>query len=161
MNNYTSRKSITAMSPIIYEIVSSGGSVRLDIRGTSMMPLLRSERDAVLLKKAENIVKYDVVLFKKKDGKIALHRIVDIKDDTYTIIGDNQYKFDYAVSKEALIAKAVEFHRGNHRIGETTIRVFGLMWYATYPLRNFTRKGLTWIKRHLPACIRSLKNKFR
>lgn len=149
------------MSPIISEIVLSGGSVRLDVKGNSMMPLLRNERDAVLLRKADSICKYDVVLFKKSDGKIALHRIVDIKDDTYTIIGDNQYRFDYEIRKEDLIAKAVEFIRGKHRISEKQIRSFGVFWYATYPLRNFARKGFTWIKRHSPACIRSLRNKFR
>ncbi len=161
MNDSSSRKSITAMAPIIFEIVSAGGSVRLDVKGNSMMPLLRSERDAVLLKKAEDIARYDVVLFKKADGKIALHRIVDIKDNTYTIIGDNQYKFDYAIPKEDLIAKAVEFHRGRHRIGEGQIRAFGAFWYTTYPLRQFSRKGFKWIKRQSPACIRSLRNRFR
>ena len=161
MSNITSRKSISDMAPVIHEIVSAGGSVRLDVKGNSMMPLLRSERDAVLLKKAENIQKYDVVLFKKKDGKIALHRIVEINDDFYTIIGDNQYKFDYKIHISDLIAKSVEFYRGKKRINERQIRTFGTMWYATYPLRKFVRKGFSWIKRHLPDCIRSLKNKFR
>lgn len=161
MNNTTSRKSITDMAPVIFEIVSLGGSVRLDIKGNSMMPLLRSERDAVLLKKAENIIKYDVVLFKKKDGKIALHRIVDIKDDLYTIIGDNQYRFDSNIPSDALIAKAVEFYRGKNCIGEEQIRAFGMLWYTTYPLRNFIRRSFSWIKRHSLAYIRSLKNKFR
>ena len=65
MINNTSRKSISAMSPIIYDIVSCGGSVRLDVKGNSMMPLIRDEKDAVLLKKPEKIQLYDVVLFKK------------------------------------------------------------------------------------------------
>lgn len=161
MIDNTSRKSITAMSPIIYDIVSGGGSVRLDVKGNSMMPLIRDEKDAVLLKKADNIQLYDVVLFKKDDGRIALHRIVEITDDTYTIIGDNQYRFDRNIEKDWLIAKAVEIQRGKRRIGLKSIRKFGAFWYSTYPIRNFTRRGFRWIKRHMPACIRSLKNKFR
>lgn len=161
MIDNTSRKSIIAMSPIIYDIVSGGGSVRLDVKGNSMMPLIRDEKDAVLLKKAEDIQLYDVVLFKKDNGRIALHRIVEITDDTYTIIGDNQYRFDRRIRNDQLIAKAVEVQRGKRCIGEKSIRKFGTFWYATYPIRNFTRRGLGWIKRHTPACIRSLKNKFR
>lgn len=161
MSDTISRKSIQDMAPIIYEIVSAGGSVKLEVKGISMMPLLRNERDSVLLKKAEVISKYDVVLFKKANGKIALHRIVEIKDGTYTIIGDNQYKFDRNIKQKDVIAKAVEFHRGAKRIEEKAIRTFGAFWYATYPLRNFIRRGFSWIKRHLPDCIRSLRNKFR
>ena len=149
------------MSPIIYDIVSCGGSVRLDVKGNSMMPLIRDEKDAVLLKKADNVQLYDVVLFKKGNGRIALHRIVEITNDTYTIIGDNQYRFDRNIRYDQLIAKAVEVQRGKRHIGEDSIRKFGAFWYATYPIRNFTRRGLGWIKRHTPACIRSLRNKFR
>lgn len=161
MSNTVSHKSISQMSPIIYEVVSSGGSVRLEVKGKSMMPFLRSEKDSVLLKKADNIKKYDVVLFKKHTGKIALHRIVHIDDGIYKIVGDNQYRFDTNIKKEDLIAKAVEYHRGKLRIGETEIRTLGMLWYATYPLRNFLRRGFRWIKRHSFACIRCLKNKFR
>ncbi len=161
MSNSTSRKSIADMAPVIYEIVSAGGSVRLDVKGNSMMPLLRSERDAVLLKKADDVKLYDVVLFRKKNGRYALHRIVDIKNDTFTIIGDNQYSFDYSIDKASLIAKAVEFHRGSKRISEKASRRFGAAWHFIYPVRNFAGKGFRWIKRHSPACIRSLRNKFR
>ena len=161
MSDIVSRKSIQDMAPLIYEIVSSGGAVKLEVKGNSMMPVLRNERDAVLLKKAENISRFDVVLFKRANGKIALHRIVEINNGTYTIIGDNQYRFDKNIKNEDFIAKAVEFHRDDKRIGEESIRKFGAFWYWTYPLRNFIRRGFSWIKRHLPDCIRSLKNKFR
>ncbi|MBQ6999157.1 MAG: S24 family peptidase [Clostridia bacterium] len=161
MSDNISRKSIQDMAPVIYEIVSAGGSVKLEVKGVSMMPLLRNERDSVLLKKADNLSLYDVVLFKRANGKIALHRIVEINNDTYTIIGDNQYRFDRNIKQADLIAKAVEFHRGTKRIGENGIRKFGAFWYTTYPIRNFIRRGFSWIKRHLPDCIRSLRNKFR
>ncbi len=161
MNDNISRKSIQDLAPVIYEIVSAGGCVKLEVKGISMMPMLRNERDCVLLKKAENLFLYDVVLFRKANGKIALHRIVEINEDTYTIIGDNQYKFDRNIKRENIIAKAVEVHRDSKCIGEVTIRNFGFFWYSTYPLRNFFRRSFSWIKRHLPDCILSLKNKFR
>lgn len=155
------RKSINDMSPVIYDIVQSGGSVRLDIKGNSMLPLLRSEKDSVLLKKAENIKKFDVVLFKNSVGNIAIHRVVKIDDDSFTIIGDNQYTFDCNIRHDRLIAKAVSFYRNGRCIGEKRIRLFGAFWFMLFPLRRIARKVLLWIKRHLPACIRSLKNKSR
>lgn len=161
MNNNIYRKSINDISPIIYEIVSAGGSVRLDVKGNSMKPLLRSERDSVVLKKVSDIKKYDVVLFRTQNGRIALHRIIDIDDSVYTIAGDNQFRFNYDVKHDDLIAKAVEFHRGKRCLNETQINRFGAFWFAVYPLRRITRKGLSWIKRHLPACIRSFIDKYR
>lgn len=155
------RKSIKDIAPVIYDIVSSGGSVRLDIRGNSMMPLLRSEKDSVLLKKADSIEKFDVVLFKNDSGTIALHRVVDIVDDSFIIIGDNQYAFDIGIKKDNLIAKAIEFYRSGKCISEKQIRLFGAFWFALFPLRRIARKVLIWTKRHLPACVRSPKNKFR
>ena len=149
------------MAPVIEEIVSLDGSVRLDIKGTSMMPLLRNEKDAVILEKPLNLQKFDVVLFRKKDGYIALHRIVNITNDTYTIIGDNQYRHDSGIKKSDLIAKATVFCRGKLRINERQIRLFGAVWYSTYPLRKFLKRGFSWIKRRLSTYGRSLKNKFR
>lgn len=160
MNKVSARKSIGDMAPIIEEIVKSGGAVRLDVKGTSMMPLLRNEKDAVLLKNPDNVRRFDVVLFRKADGRIALHRIVKI-GDFYTIIGDNQYSFDCGISQCDLIAKATEFHRGHHRISEKKIRAFGAFWYSIYPMRRLSRKGFLWIRNHLSACIRFLRNKFR
>lgn len=160
MSNVSARKSIGAMAPIIEEIVRGGGSVRLGVKGTSMMPLLRSEKDAVLLVKPDNLRRFDVVLFKKADGRIALHRIVGLAD-TLTIIGDNQYSFDRKIPKSDLIAKATEFHRGKHKIGERKIRAFGAVWFALYPIRRISRKGIIWIRNRLSACMRFLRSKFR
>ena len=155
------KKSIIHIAPVISEIVSNGGSVKLEVKGNSMMPLIRDEKDTVLLKKADDVKKYDVVLFRKKDGNIALHRIVESNDSQYTIIGDNQYRFDCNIKHDDLIAKVSQLDRGKHSIKEEQIRWFGMVWYATYPLRNFTKRGFRWIKRHFFACIRCLKNKFR
>lgn len=160
MSESSARKSIGAMAPVIKEMVDGGGSVRLEVKGSSMMPLLRSEKDAVLLKKPDNIRRFDVVLFKKADGRIALHRIVKI-GELLTIIGDNQYSFDRKIPKSDLIAKAAEFHRGKVRIGERKIRAFGAFWFALYPLRRISRKGFIWIRNRFAACMRFLRSKFR
>ena len=161
MSKTVSRKSISSMYPIISEIVNSGGSVKLEVKGNSMMPFLRSEKDSVLLKEIGDVQQYDVVLFKTNPEHIALHRIVNCDNGTFTIIGDNQYVFDRNIKKEDLIAKAVEFHRGKLCMNEKFIRVSGMLWFKTFPLRNFIRRGLRWIKRHFYAYIHSPKNNSR
>ena len=56
--------------------------------GVSMLPLLRPNRDVVIL---ENNLKpeiYDVVLYKRDNGKYILHRIIDVDSNGYVMCGD-------------------------------------------------------------------------
>lgn len=157
----THRKSINALIPVISDVVSAGGSVRLDVKGNSMWPLLRNEKDSVLLVRPDDIKKYDVILFKRVDGRIALHRVIKTEGNTLTTIGDNQYVFEGYVDKSSVIAKAIEFKRGRRHISKRHIRYFGVIWVAVFPLRKIVRKGLSWIRRHSSVCIRTYIDKFR
>ena len=81
---------LSELPPIMEETLRAGGTVRLPITGTSMLPLLVEGRDTVALQKA--LQKYDLPLYLRKDGAIVLHRVVGVNDDgTYTMCGDNQW----------------------------------------------------------------------
>ena len=45
-----------------------------------MLPLLREGVDSVMLSLAEEIKKYDMVLYQRDDGQFVLHRVVGIED---------------------------------------------------------------------------------
>ncbi|MBR4172782.1 MAG: S24/S26 family peptidase, partial [Clostridia bacterium] len=75
------------------ELNESGAIVYTNV-GVSMLPLIRENRDILIIKKAEKLKKYDVVLFKRRNvkgrGEYVLHRIVKILgDDKFFIAGDN------------------------------------------------------------------------
>ena len=60
--------------------------------GVSMLPLIRQGRDAFILravKPGETLKKWDVVLYKRPPDAYVLHRIIDVKNDAYDILGDN------------------------------------------------------------------------
>lgn len=73
----------------IYQILQTGKSVSIRVRGVSMNPFLRDELDCVTISRcdATKLKKGDVVLFLFKDHHL-LHRIIDVKDDRYIIRGD-------------------------------------------------------------------------
>ena len=49
-------------------------------KGTSMLPLLRQGIDTIkVIKPTSPFKKYDVILFKRKDGSYVLHRIIKVK----------------------------------------------------------------------------------
>lgn len=73
------------------------------VTGVSMMPLLRQNRDLVVIEKLvdvdtsdkteisiDKLKVGDAVLFRRGD-KLVLHRIIEIRGDDYIIMGDNQY----------------------------------------------------------------------
>ncbi len=72
--------------------------------GTSMMPLIRPNTDTVVIeRKDEYPKKYDVVLYKRKNGTYVLHRAVEVKRNSYTMCGDNHKMYEYGVGKEQIL----------------------------------------------------------
>lgn len=79
--------------------------------GISMLPLLRPNRDVVIL---ENNLKpkiYDVVLYRRSNGKYILHRIIDIDNNGYVMCGDNQYIKELGIKQEQILAVMTGFYR--------------------------------------------------
>lgn len=67
--------------------------------GDSMMPLLRQNRDLLVVEKkpAGPCKKYDAVLYRRPNGQYVLHRIVGIRPDGYVLCGDNRWRREYGV----------------------------------------------------------------
>ena len=112
--------------PIIDEVVSSDGEFRLYPKGTSMMPLIREGADSVLLVKADNVSKNDIVFYKRDNGQFVLHRAVKIKKNTYVMCGDNQFKLEKGVRKDQVLAKVKGFYRDELYVDESNAE------YAAY-----------------------------
>ena len=63
--------------------ISQGRSVWFKIKGISMLPFLKDNKDSVLLSPVnEPVVKNDVVLFFYK-GRHVLHRVIKIEGEKY------------------------------------------------------------------------------
>ena len=70
------------------EVINKNGYVLYPFKGVSMLPLLDEDFDIVKIIKSDDYQISDIILFKKPTGYV-LHRIIDIKDNTYFIKGDN------------------------------------------------------------------------
>ena len=99
------------------------------IAGTSMMPLLKEGRDRVELEPCsqERLKKGDVVLYKKNDGTLVLHRIIKTENrEFFTVLGDHQFKNAERVNKNQIIAVACGFFIKGRYVTEKT------RWYSMY-----------------------------
>ena len=97
------------MNEDMIRLIEEGLPVILTGKGISMWPMLKPGKNLVkLVKNDENPKKYDVVLFKDKN-RFILHRIIDIKDNKYTMSGDNTILLEENIDRSQIIAKLDSF----------------------------------------------------
>ncbi len=84
---------------IIEDYLNERGTLTYSNVGTSMMPLLRQGRDLFTVRKMgqERCRAGDVVLYKRPPDKYILHRIVEVREDGYVILGDNCVNREYGI----------------------------------------------------------------
>lgn len=102
---------------LIREVLASGGEFRLYPRGTSMLPLLRQGRDSVALRRVDDpIQKNDILFYQRSDGSFVLHRVWNITPDGLTLLGDNQTIPEYGVAPEWVIGRVTRIFRDDKEV---------------------------------------------
>ncbi len=99
------------MQPLIEESIKNGGNFTFYPKGTSMLPTIIPGKDTVKLCELAQIKKYDILLYKRKNGQYIMHRIVKTKyfpktnGIVFTMCGDNQVIYEHGITPDMLIAK--------------------------------------------------------
>ena len=148
--NHETLSSMEAMMPLMVETLAKGRSVRFSPKGVSMLPMLRQGRDSVVLSAApEKLRKYDIPLYRRDNGQYVLHRIIGT-GDTYTCMGDNQFRPESGIRSDQIIGVVTAFYRGERQIPMTDpgYRIYCCFWHHSRPLRHFFRRAIGWLKRH-------------
>ena len=76
----------------VRQLIAEGHTVTIRVKGVSMRPCLENGRDSVVLAAATTIKKRDVVLAECSPGRYVLHRVIKIKGDHLTLMGDGNIK---------------------------------------------------------------------
>lgn len=129
------------MNNTFEDILARDGLLVYKTRGVSMEPMLRQNRDLVIIKvPASRLKKYDVALYKRGDYYV-LHRVIGVGQDCYAIRGDNTYAVEI-VPDEAVIGVLSSFQRkGKHISTENRLyRFYARAWNFIYPVRSFTKR---------------------
>lgn len=132
---------LSEILPIMEETLRSGGTVRLPITGTSMLPLLYASRDTVTLKRSEKpLEKFDLPLYRRTDGTFVLHRVVGVqKDGSYTMCGDNQWVLEPGIQHEQIIGIVTHITRKGKTfsVSAKKYRFYVRVWQMLFPVRKF------------------------
>ena len=121
------------------QLIEDGQEVALTVVGWSMEPILRNQRDRVLLKKPTKPLKIgDIVFYQRKTGQFVLHRIFKIGSDGYYMMGDRQVELEGPIENDAVFAIVTEVERNGRWISTDDLRMklaCGL-WRTLYPVRK-------------------------
>lgn len=118
-------------------------------RGTSMRPLFKTNRDVIVLKRPDTEPKkYDVVLYRTKDGKYILHRIIKVKENVFIIRGDNTFARE-TVAKDKILAVLSEYNRKGkkHSTADLSFRIYSHLWCLIYPVRFLMHKAFSFARK--------------
>ena len=78
------------------QLLREGNIIRIKPQGYSMYPLFIPERDEALIQQTDytDCHRNDVVLYRRDQGILVLHRICRITSDGFYMVGDNQYEVE-------------------------------------------------------------------
>ena len=95
------------------ELLQWDGRLVYRIRGVSMNPMLKQNRDLVIIETPPaELGKYDVALYRRGSDYV-LHRVIRVTDDGYLIRGDNTYVLE-SVPRSEVIGVLSSFQRKGH-----------------------------------------------
>ncbi len=98
---------LAALESVIREELASGGSAVINIRGQSMLPLMKEgECNVRLVPPAFPLKKYEIPFYKREDGQFVLHRVIRIRKDGYVCRGDHQMQKEFSVTEAMIIGVA-------------------------------------------------------
>lgn len=100
------------------EILKEQGKLVLTAEGNSMLPCIRPKKDVLILEPVkEEVCRHQVILYRRENGAYVLHRVMENSDhNSYVLCGDNQYRKEYGVQPEQILAALTGFYRGSQYI---------------------------------------------
>ena len=134
------------------EILERDGTLIYKTKGVSMQPMLRENRDLVVIARREGpLKKYDVAFYKRGKAYV-LHRVIRTAGEDYLIRGDNTYTIE-KVPQEAVLGVLTDFRRKekNYSVNDFRYRCYERIWCAAYPVRWLAVK----VRRKLGRLLRA------
>ena len=133
--------SMSQITPVITQCIENGSEVILTVTGNSMCPFLKDRRDQVVLVKAqpENLKVGDVPLYCRRNGKYVLHRVVEVNNRVYTMLGDAQTDKEPGIEPDQIVAVAKAFIRKGKRYecDSSAYKRYVALWGFLLPIRGF------------------------
>lgn len=134
------------------EEISRTGKLIYTNVGDSMMPLIRQNRDLLIIEKVSGrLKKYDVTLYKRDSGQYVLHRIIKVRKDDYVMCGDNRWQKEYRITNRHIIGVLTGVIRDGKTISvnDKKYRLYVHLWCDFFHVRALILKVKNYLKRRI------------
>ncbi len=91
---------------MVREKLAAEGKAYVRVTGTSMRPLLEHLRDGVVIVPPDRVRRGDIVLFDRKNGRYALHRVIRRGKNGFAMAGDHQWHYETDLPYEGIVGVA-------------------------------------------------------
>lgn len=136
----------------IEKLLRDGHPIRLKPQGYSMYPLFIPGRDEAVIApcRAETLRRGDVVLYRRDQSILVLHRIWKIRKDGFYMVGDNQTVIEGPLRPDQIRGKLIACCRNGREFSTRNpfYRMLTGFWLAFRPFRPLAHKAAD-IFRHI------------
>lgn len=122
----------------IEQLLKEGKTVQFHPMGTSMFPLFVSPADyAVVAPIGEKIKKLDVLVYRRPEGPLVIHRVKKTGPEGLYMVGDRQVEVEGPLQKECALGVMTGFVRKGHSysVKYFPYRVYSALWMLLRPVR--------------------------
>lgn len=125
------------MSITFEELLRRDGKLIYKTKGVSMRPMLRQNRDLVIIEPPKGRLRPKDVALYRRGKNYVLHRVISVEKGYYLIRGDNTYTLE-KVPDQAILGVLTGFVRKGrqHRVTDRGYLLYVRIWCAIYPLRR-------------------------
>ena len=145
----------------IGQYLSENGTLTYTNKGVSMWPLLREGRDMFTLRRKDEARcrRGDVVLYRRPPNFYVLHRVIDVRENDYVILGDNCIAREYGITDADILGVMTGFNRSGHEhsVDDSGYRLYTFVILHTITIRTFTKRVISWIMRKLRYILRAVR----
>ena len=125
----------------IYEIeplLKAGACIQIYPQGYSMYPFIDPRRDEAGIEEGSALRRGDVVLYRRENGMLVLHRIYKIGQDGLYLLGDHQTAIEGPVRREQVKGKMTGMVRDGRYmdVGNPGYRMLSVVWLWLRPARR-------------------------
>lgn len=135
----------------IDDVLNIHGIIQIEPKGYSMYPLFVPGRDHAVISAIANhkVKRGDVLLFRREDGLLVLHRVWKVKEDGLYMVGDNQESIEGPINNNQVLGILVQMLRKGKRISTRNIlyKCYARTWLFLRPVRPFIKKTVAKIKK--------------
>lgn len=126
-------------------------TIQIEPKGYSMYPLFVPGRDYAVISVLGNhkAKRGDVLLFRREDGLLVLHRVWRVKQDGFYMVGDNQEAIEGPIKGEQVLGILVGMVRKGKNISTKNLiyRCYAALWLFLRPVRPCIKKPIAKIKK--------------